>query len=105
MANDAKVTYVTLSADNQELNAKFDAAISQVRAALGKTYPLYIGGKPRPTTATTESLSPTDTRTAVARVASGSVEDVRDAVAAAKAAYPSWRHTPWQKRNEILARA
>ena len=105
MGTEAKITYVTLSADNQELNAKFDAAISQVRGALGKTYPLYIGGKPRPAASTSDSLSPTDTRTVVARVASGTVEDVRDAVAAAKAAFPAWRHTPWQKRNEILARA
>ena len=105
MATEAKITYATLTADNQELNAKFDAAISQVKGALGKTYPLYIDGKARPTQATTESLSPIDTRTVVARVASGTVEDVRDAVAAAKAAYPGWRHTPWQKRNEILTRA
>jgi 1-pyrroline-5-carboxylate dehydrogenase len=105
MATEAKITYATLTADNQELNAKFDAAISQVKGALGKTYPLYIGGKARPTQATTESLSPIDTRTVVARVASGTADDVRDAVAAAKAAYPGWRHTPWQKRNEILARA
>jgi len=105
MANEAKITYVTLSADNQELNAKFDAAIAQVRGALGKTYPLLIGGKARSAAATSDSLSPTDTRTVVARVASGTAEDVRDAVAAAKAAYPAWRHTPWQKRNEILARA
>jgi 1-pyrroline-5-carboxylate dehydrogenase len=105
MATEAKITYATLSADNQELNAKLDAAIEQVRGALGKTYPLYIGGKARPASATTDSLSPTDTRTVVARVASGTVEDVRDAVAAARAAFPAWRHTPWQKRGEILSRA
>src|SRR6185436_1368031 len=105
MATEAKITYATLTADNQELNAKFDAAIVQVRGALGRTCPLYINGKARPTQSTTDSLSPADTRTVVARVASGTVEDVGDAVAAAKAAYPGWRHTPWQKRNEILARA
>jgi 1-pyrroline-5-carboxylate dehydrogenase len=105
MATEAKITYVTLSADNQELNAQFDAAINQVRGAVGRTCPLYIGGKARPTKATTESLSPTDTRVVVARAASGTADDVRDAVAAAKAAYPAWRHTPWQKRGEILARA
>src|SRR5688572_8524578 len=74
MATEAKITYVTLTADNQELNAKFDAAISQVKSALGRTCPLYIGGKARPTQTTTESLSPADTRTVVARVASGTVD-------------------------------
>ena len=105
MVTEAKITYVTLSADNQELNAKFDAAIAEVRGALGKTYPLYIGGKARTTAATTDDLSPIDTRVVVGRAASGTVDDVRDAVAAAKAAYPAWRQTPWQKRGEILARA
>lgn len=105
MATEAKITYATLSADNQELHAKFDAAIEQVRGALGRTCPLYIGGKARPTSTTSDSLSPTDTRVVVARAASGSVQDVRDAVASARAAYPAWRHTPWQRRGEILARA
>jgi 1-pyrroline-5-carboxylate dehydrogenase len=105
MATEAKITYVTLSADNQELNTKFDAAITEVRGALGKTYPLYIGGEARPGHATSDSVSPTDTRTVVAKVAAGTSEDVRDAVTAARSAFPAWRRTPWQKRNEILSRA
>ena len=85
--------------------ASFDAAISRVKAELGRTTPLYIGGKARPTAETTASRSPADTRVVVARVAAGTAQDVHDAVAAAKAAYPAWRRTPWQKRIEILGRA
>ncbi len=102
---DSKITYATLTADNQELHAQFDLAIATVRASLGKTYPLYIAGNPRSTKATDESRSPTDTRVVVAKVARGSLEDMRDAVAAAKAAYPTWRAMPWQKRAEVLGRA
>jgi 1-pyrroline-5-carboxylate dehydrogenase len=105
MSTEAKITYATLTADNQELHTKFDAAIAEVKRALGRTTPLYINGQARSVNSTTDSLSPTDTRVVVARVASGSADDVRDAVAAAKAAYPAWRQAPWQRRAEILAKA
>jgi 1-pyrroline-5-carboxylate dehydrogenase len=105
MANETKITYATLSADDDEMHRRFDAAISRVRAELGRTTPLYIGGKARPTAETTASCSPADTRVEVARVAAGTAQDVHDAVAAAKTAYPAWRSTPWQKRIEILGRA
>jgi 1-pyrroline-5-carboxylate dehydrogenase len=105
MASDTKITYATLSADDDQMHRRFDAAIAEVKGRLGRTAPLYIGGKPRPTAETTASTSPADTRVEVARVAAGTAADVNDAVAAAKAAYPAWRATPWQQRIEILARA
>jgi 1-pyrroline-5-carboxylate dehydrogenase len=105
MAKDAKITYVTLTADNQELHTQFDAAITQVRGLLGRDCALSIGGKPRTTPDSTESRNPADTEMVVARVAKGRQEDVRDAVAAARTAYPAWSGTPWQKRVEILGRA
>ena len=88
MANETKITYATLSADDDEMHRRFDAAISRVKAELGRTTPLYIGGKARPTAETTATTSPADTRVEVARVAAGTAQDVHDAVAAAKAAYP-----------------
>src|SRR5688572_3226003 len=105
MATETKVTYATLSADDAEMHKQFDAGIAKARAALGRTTPLYIGGEVREAAATTSSTSPTDTRIVVAKVASGTIEDVNDAMAAARAAYPAWRATPWQERAAILARA
>jgi 1-pyrroline-5-carboxylate dehydrogenase len=101
----AKVTYVSLSADDPAMNAAFDAGIAAARAQLGRTTPLYIAGRPRTTSTTTDSRSPTDTRVLVARVASGGPDDVRDAVAAARGAYPAWSRTPWQERARLLGRA
>src|SRR5437773_1619612 len=102
--DDFKVTYATLSADNDELHAELDAAIEKVRGQLGRSYPLMIDGqaRQRPTFAST---SPADTRIVVAQAASGTDEDVRDAVAAAKAAWPAWRQTPYEERAAILERA
>jgi 1-pyrroline-5-carboxylate dehydrogenase len=105
MAKDAKITYVTLTADNQELHAQLDEAITKVKGSLGRTLPLHVGGKTRATSATTESRNPADTRVIVARASSGNADDVNEAVAAAKAAFPAWRHRPWQERADILARA
>ena len=100
-----KVTYATLSADDAEMHRQFDAGIAAARATLGRTTPLYIGGEVRTTSETTASLNPADTRQVVAHVAAGSVQDVNDAVAAAKAASPAWRQMPYQERVAILARA
>ncbi len=105
MTNSPKVTYVTASADNAELNAQFDAAILAVRPQLGRTSPLYIDGKPRHTRDTSLSLNPADTRVVVARAAVGVPQDVQDAVAAAAAQAVPWRKTPWPERCAIVGRA
>jgi 1-pyrroline-5-carboxylate dehydrogenase len=105
MSAPAKVTYVSLSADNPEVRAAFDAAIDRVAGALGQDHPLRIGGLTRTTAHWSESRSPTDTRVLVARVASGSPADVNDAVAAARAAFPAWSRTPWAERARLIDRA
>ena len=106
MASETKITYATLSADDDEMHRKFDAAITKVQgASWAERHRSTSAGKARPPRDTTDSTSPADTRVVVARVAAGTAEDVRDAVAAAKAAFPGWRRTPWQERAAILGRA
>ncbi|HEY0706270.1 MAG TPA: aldehyde dehydrogenase family protein [Polyangia bacterium] len=105
MATETKVTYATLSADDEEMHSQFDAGIANARASLGRTTPLYIGADARAASATTASTSPADTRIVVANVAAGTSEDVNDAMKAARAAFPGWRATPWPERAAILARA
>lgn len=104
-AQGAKVTYVTLSSESDELHTALDAAISATRARLGGSYPLFIAGQPRTTGTAIESYSPADASVLVGRVAAASVSDVTDAIAAAKAAFPAWRATPWQTRAQVLQRA
>ena len=38
-----RVTYATMSADDPELNAAYDAAVESVRGELGAQHPLWIG--------------------------------------------------------------
>ena len=48
MTAPGKVTYVSLTADNPEVRAAFDAAIAQVAGQLGATHPMRIAGAARP---------------------------------------------------------
>jgi 1-pyrroline-5-carboxylate dehydrogenase len=109
MTATGKITYISLGADDPEVNAAFDAAIAQVGAELGRNQrppvPLHVAGQTRAGTTTIDSLSPSDTRVVVARVASGSKQDVDDAVAAARAAFPAWSRTPWAQRAQLLDKA
>jgi 1-pyrroline-5-carboxylate dehydrogenase len=104
-AGTAKVTYISLSADDPALDAAFAAAIAKAESELGRAHPLHVAGETRAGATPIESRSPADTRTVVARVATATAEDVRDAVAAAKAAFPAWSATPWQERAALLDRA
>ena len=100
-----KITYSTLSADNEDLQNAFESALEQARGELGRTYPMIIGGEERLTDETFDDRSPIDREMVVARFPVGGRQDVRDAVAAARAAYPGWRDTPWRDRLAILRRA
>ena len=100
-----KITYATLSADNEELQASFDAALDRARADLGRSYPMIIGAEERTAGETFEDRSPIDTDLVVGRFPVGTRQDVRDAIEAARTAYPSWRDTPWRERLAILRRA
>jgi 1-pyrroline-5-carboxylate dehydrogenase len=105
MTATGKITYISLGADDPEVNAAFDAAIAEVGKQLGRAHPLHVGGRTRAGSGAIESTSPTDTRVVVARVATGSADDVKDAVAAARAAFPAWSRTPWSERTRLLEKA
>jgi len=100
-----KITYSTLSADNEELQSAFDAALEHARASLGQSYPMIIGAERRNSDRTFEDRSPIDRSLIVSRFPLGTAGDVRDAIAAARAAYPGWRDTPWRDRLAIMRRA
>ncbi|PZR62956.1 MAG: hypothetical protein DLM71_05955 [Chloroflexi bacterium] len=100
-----KITYATLSADNEELQTAFDEAVGAVRGELGRSYPMIIGDEERTGRQTFEDRSPIDTRIVVSRFPIGTRQDVRDAVAAARRAFPAWRALGWQARLALLRRA
>jgi 1-pyrroline-5-carboxylate dehydrogenase len=100
-----KVTYATLSADNEELQSAYDAGLEQARSELGQTHPFYVDGEPREGSGTRDNISPADTRVVLGKFAQATEQDALDAVAAARAAQPEWEGIGWRKRVEILRKA
>jgi 1-pyrroline-5-carboxylate dehydrogenase len=105
MAERIKITYATLRNDNEELHALYDAGIERARARLGAYNQNWVGGAGRDGDGAFEVRSPIDHEILVGTFARGTRQDVRDAVAAARAAQPAWRATPWRERLEMLRRA
>ncbi len=105
MAERIKITYATLRNDNEELHALYDAGIEKARARLGAYHQNWVDGKGRDGEGTFEVRSPIDHDIVVGTFAKGTRQDVKDAIAAARAAQPAWRATPWRERLAILRKA
>ncbi len=68
------------------------------------TTALYIGGKERKTAEQMAIADPAKPGVVVGYAASATTQDVSDAVAAAKAAYPAWsKLTPQQRAEKMMA--
>ena len=100
-----KITYATLSADNEELHAGFEAAVAKAKTRLGGHYKNYIDGEWRDGDGTFEARSPIDRELLLGTFATGTTADLDAAVAAARAAQPAWAAVPWRERLAIVRRA
>jgi 1-pyrroline-5-carboxylate dehydrogenase len=105
MADKFKITYTTMSVDNDDLHVAFDEAVERVRAQRGATLPLIINGEEREVAETFAVLSPADTRKPLLHAQKGTRKDAGDAIAAAKAAFPGWRAMPYEERLTIVEKA
>ncbi len=99
-----KLTYSTMFDPPPELHERFEAALAKTRRALGKDYPHYIKGRNTSGGSMHEDVSPIDTTTVLGRFPAASRQDVDQAVAAAKAAFPLWKRTTAVDRGRLLRR-
>jgi 1-pyrroline-5-carboxylate dehydrogenase len=103
MATQTKITYATMTADRMEdLHRELDTAIEQVKSTFGKSYPLVINGRDVKASSEFDDRSPIDTRILLGKFQGASREQVREAIAAAKAACPAWSAKPWRERVALL---
>ena len=79
-----KITYATLSADNEELHAGFEAGLTAARARLGGEYRNYIDGEWRDGDGTFEARSPIDRDIVLGSFARGTAADAERAAGAAR---------------------
>lgn len=98
-----KITYATLSADNEELQSAFDGAVEQVKSEwLGAEVPMFINGERVYADDKFKTYSPINTDIHMCTAQNGTAEHSKTALAAAKAARNVWRSTPWQERAAII---
>ena len=100
-----KITYGTLSAANPELHQAFDLAVEQAKAKFGTNYPMLINGQERFADQTFEDRSPINTGWLMGTFQKGGKDHAKEALTAARAAWPAWKSTPWQERVALLRKA
>ncbi|MBI4717596.1 MAG: bifunctional proline dehydrogenase/L-glutamate gamma-semialdehyde dehydrogenase [Planctomycetes bacterium] len=87
------------SAENR---GRMSGAIEYVRGEMGRTHPLVIAGEPVAAPEAFDSINPSRATERVGRVSQATDADVDRAVAAARRAFASWRHTPAAHRADLL---
>ena len=101
---DFKLTYSTMFNPPPELHERFEAALTKVRASLGKTYANFIDGADRAAEVVYELRSPIDRNLVLGQFSDATAGEVDRAMAAAKKAFPAWKRTPAAERSRILCR-
>src|SRR3989475_3125280 len=99
-----KLTYATMFNPPADVHRRFDAALAEVNRSLGATHALYINGEDRDSTRHDTRRSPIDQRRVLGHFPLASVANANDAMAAAQAAFPSWRAIPTVERVRLLKR-
>src|SRR6266542_3174713 len=100
-----RITYATMSADNEELHAAYEKGVETARSWLGQKHPFHVNGEERWGEGTDEERSPIDRDLVIGEFARATRQDAKDAIAAARAFSPQWSGTPWQDRVKIMRRA
>ncbi|MBA3552684.1 MAG: aldehyde dehydrogenase family protein, partial [Actinobacteria bacterium] len=100
-----RITYATMSADNEELHQAYEEGVETAKSWLGKRHPFYVNGEAREGEGYDEERSPIDRDIVIGEFARASRQDAKDAIAAAKAFSPQWSGLPWQERVKIMRRA
>jgi 1-pyrroline-5-carboxylate dehydrogenase len=105
MSTHFRVTYATLSADNEQLHTAYEDGLRLATSWLGATIHGYVSGKPRTGGPLFSVTSPGDVSLLLCRAHAATQADIEDAVAAAASAAGRWARTPWRDRIAVLRAA
>jgi len=100
-----KITYATMSPDNEELNIAYEKAVVEADSRLGQIHGVIVNGDSRTDREKFEETSPIDHDIVVGRYAQANQRDVDDAIAAAKAYQPEWEALGWETRRDLMLSA
>ena len=88
-----------------EIRDAFIKAVQDVRAQLGREYPLVIGGQDVRTTDTLPSVNPANPSEVIGTICQASTTEIDLAIAAAKKAAPGWKALSPEDRAGYLLKA
>jgi 1-pyrroline-5-carboxylate dehydrogenase len=101
-----KITYSAVGGNMDEIHGSFDSALSALRASLGAEHHLYLNGKwVKGAGGVHATRSPIDRGMTIGSFTAASLQQVDEAVAAAKAAQKKWGASPWRNRVAVMRRA
>jgi 1-pyrroline-5-carboxylate dehydrogenase len=100
-----KITYATMSADNEELNSSYEAALESVKPRLARDHGVIVNGEERLDREMFEEVSPIDSSMVVGRYAQATITDVDDAVGIAGAFTAEWEGWGWERRRDLMQHA
>ncbi len=97
-----KITYATMSTDNDEMNQAYEQALESVKPELGQDHGVVVAGEERKDREFFEEVSPIDAGIVIGRYAQALTQDVDDAVDAAKTFAPEWEAWGWERRRDLM---
>lgn len=102
MTETFKLTYATMFEPPEELHTRFEQALSDLRANLGKEYGMIIAGEDVFAEEKFESCNPARTDEVLGVFQKGTEEHANRAIATARQAFPVWSSMDWQERVALL---
>lgn len=96
-----KLTYATMFSPPEEMHDAYEAALQRVRACLGRTQALHVGGRDVPGQYLHDAFNPARQPELLGRFGCARLEQMRSAVTAARMARSSWAATPAARRAEL----
>lgn len=100
-----KLTYATMFEPPDELHTRYEGALEDLKATMGKDIPMLIGGKDVFAADKFEDRSPINRDWLLGTFQKGTAEQAQQALKAARKATQTWSKMKWQERIEIMRRA
>src|SRR5947209_4501044 len=89
----------------EEFHAAYEAAVDKVRADFGQKHPMIVGGQEVWSKTTFPDTSPADTKLVLGLFQKGGRVHAKQAVEAAKGAFPQWSTTAYTDRVRLVQHA
>ncbi len=99
-----ELTYATMFDPPEELHTRFESALGEQRAGLGREYGMLIGGDEVQSAEQFEDRSPINQEWMLGKFQAGGEAEATRALESARQAARGWSRTPWRERVATMRR-